>query len=260
MTIPLKPKLALWKFASCDGCQLSLLNLEDDLLNVAEHLDIAYFPEGFRQETRGPYDISLVEGSITTPHDAERIHRIRRMSRILIAMGACATSGGIQALRNFASVDGFTRLVYPKPQMINALNKSTPISDHTHVDYEIHGCPVNKFHIIETLLAILNGRRPNIPAYSLCVECKRLGIVCVMVTGKEPCMGPVTRAGCGALCPSFSRGCYGCFGPKETPNTAALSDIWKRRFQMKDPDIVLAFRRFTSGAEPFRKESEIHET
>lgn len=259
MTEISKPKLAVWKFASCDGCQLSLLNCEDELLSMAEHIAIASFPEGFREVGKGPYDISLVEGSITTPHDAERIHRIRRISKILVAAGACATSGGIQALRNFTSVDLYTHLVYPKPGMIDTLNKSTPICDHTRVDYELFGCPVSKDHILELFMAVLHGRRPAIPAYSLCIECRQKGNVCVMIANQVPCMGPVTRAGCGAICPSFSRGCYGCFGPKETPNTGSLSRLWKERFQMTDEDIVRAFRGINAGAEPFRKEGDIHE-
>jgi len=253
-----KPKLAVWKFASCDGCQLSLLDCEDELLAVTEQVEIANFAEASRAVVKGPYDLSLVEGSITTPHDAERIHQIRRASKFLITIGACATAGGIQALRNFKDVRDFTSLVYATPQYIQTLNKSTPIVDHVRVDFELHGCPINKSQLVEVLSAFLNGRKPNTPAYSVCVECKRHGTVCVMVARGTPCLGPVTHAGCGALCPSYNRGCYGCFGPMETPNTGSLAAGWVR-LGATDPDLVRAFRGFNAYAEAFRRESEAHE-
>jgi sulfhydrogenase subunit delta len=253
-----KPKLAVWKFASCDGCQLSLLDCEDELLAVAGEVEIANFAEASRAVVKGPYDISLVEGSITTPHDAERIHQVRRVSKFLITIGACATAGGIQALRNFKDVRDFTSLVYATPQYIETLNKSTPIVDHVRVDFELHGCPINKYQLVEVLSAFLNGRKPNIPAHSVCVECKRRGTVCVMVSRGTPCLGPVTHAGCGALCPSYNRGCYGCYGPMETPNTASLAAGWVH-LGVSEPDLVRAFRGFNAYAEAFRRESEAHE-
>jgi len=253
-----RPKLAVWKFASCDGCQLSLLDCEDELLSVAGQVEIANFAEASRAVVKGPYDLSLVEGSITTPHDAERIHQVRRVSKFLVTIGACATAGGIQALRNFKDVRDFTSLVYATPQYIQTLNKSTPIVDHVRVDYELHGCPINKLQLLEVLSAFLHGRKPNIPAHSVCTECKRRGTVCVMVAKGTPCLGPVTHAGCGALCPSYDRGCYGCFGPMESPNTASLARGWVQ-LGVKEPDLVRAFRSFNSYAEAFRRESEAHE-
>ena len=251
-----KPRLAVWKFASCDGCQLSLLDCEDELLTVAGAVDIAYFPEATRAVLKGPYDVSLVEGSVTTPHDAERIHEVRRQSKYLVTIGACATAGGIQALRNFADVNEFIAAVYASPQYISTLATSTPISAHVKVDYELHGCPIDKGQLIEVIAAFLAGRKPAIAAHSVCVECKRRGTPCVMVQG-TPCLGPVTHAGCGALCPSFRRGCYGCFGPMETPNTAALAREWQA-LGAAPRDILRAFRTFNAAAEPFRKESTAH--
>src|SRR6185295_9045383 len=217
-----KPRLAVFKFASCDGCQLSLLDAEDELLAVAGALDIAYFSEATSRMAPGPYDVALVEGSITTPHDAERIREVRRQSRALITIGACATAGGIQALRNFADVDAFTSIVYASPDYISTLATSTPISAHVPVDFELNGCPIDKRQLLEVINAHLNHRRPRVRAHSVCVECKRRGTVCVTVAHGTPCLGPVTHAGCGALCPSYHRGCYGCFGPMETPNTPAM--------------------------------------
>ena len=253
-----KPKLAVWKFASCDGCQLSLLDCEEELLAVTQVVEIANFPEASRRVIKGPYDVSLVEGSITTPHDAERIHKVRRASKFLVTIGACATAGGIQALRNFKDVKEFTPLVYASPEYIQTLNKSTPIVDHVPVDFELRGCPINKYQLVEVLSAYLNGRKPNIRSHSVCMECKARGNVCLMVAKNIPCLGPVTQAGCGALCPSYNRGCYACFGPKELPNVASLGSIWER-LQVGNDDIVRAFRGFNAYAEPFRKVSEAYE-
>ncbi len=258
MTKTQKPKLAVWKFASCSGCQLSLLDCENELLAITEKLEIAYFPKASRAVLKGPYDLSLVEGSITTPHDAERIHKVRRNSKILVSIGACATAGGIQALRNFKDVKEFISIVYASPQYIETLNKSTPISDHVFVDFELRGCPINKYQLLELINAFLNKRKPVIPAYSVCMECKRMGNICVMVAYGTPCLGPVTQAGCWAICPSFNRGCYGCFGPKESVNTGSLAG-WMKTLNVDEDDLVRVFRSFNAYADPFRKESEAHE-
>jgi coenzyme F420-reducing hydrogenase gamma subunit len=253
-----KPTLAVWKFASCDGCQLSLLDCEDELLAVTEQIEIANFAEASRAMVKGPYDLSLVEGSITTPHDAQRILDIRRASKFLVTIGACATAGGIQALRNFRDVKDFISVVYAKPAYIETLSKSTPIADHVLVDFELRGCPINKHQLVEVISAFLSGRKPNTPHHGVCVECKLRGNVCVMVAHGTPCLGPVTHAGCGAICPSYHRGCYGCFGPKETSNTASLGRAF-RQMGSTSQDLVRVFRSFNACAEPFRRESEAHE-
>ena len=218
-----RPRLAVWKFASCDGCQLSLLDCEDELLAVADAIDIAYFPEALRSDDKGHYDLSLVEGSITTAHDAERIQDIRARSTALITIGACATSGGIQALRNFADVKDYLSTVYAHPEYIDTLATATAISGHVAVDFELRGCPISKVQLVELVSAYLAGRKPITPAHSVCLDCKLAGNVCVMVAKGTPCLGPATHAGCGALCPSFNRGCFGCFGPMEQPNVVSLN-------------------------------------
>jgi len=252
------PRLAVWKFASCDGCQLTLLNCEDELLALTGQIEIAYFPEATRAVVEGPYDVSLVEGSVTTPDDAERIRRVREVSRRLVTIGACATSGGIQALRNFADVEEFRSVVYAHPAYVATLDRSTPISAHVTVDFELRGCPIDKGQLVEVLAAHLQHRRPRVPSYSVCVECKRRGTVCVAVAHGTPCLGPVTQAGCGAICPAYARGCYGCFGPQDTPNTASLADRL-RWLGMPEIDVLRVFRTFNAGAEPFRRESARYE-
>jgi coenzyme F420-reducing hydrogenase gamma subunit len=248
----------VWKFASCDGCQLTVLNCEDELIPLAGEVEIAYFPEATRAVVEGPYDVSLVEGSVTTAEDAERIQQVREASHRLITIGACATSGGIQALRNFADVAEFRSVVYAHPEYVSTLSHSTPISAHVEVDFELRGCPIDKGQLLEVLAAALQGRRPRIPGHSVCVECKRRGNVCVTVAHGTPCLGPVTQAGCGALCPTFDRGCYGCFGPQNTPNTSSIAHRLTV-LGMSEPEVMRIFRTFNAGAEPFRAESERHD-
>lgn len=255
MPKPPRPKLAVWKFASCDGCQLSLLDCEDELLAVAGAVEIAHFLEATRATVKGPYDLSLVEGSITTPQDAERIQQIRRSTRFLVTIGACATSGGIQALRNFAGIQDYLSVVYARPDYIRTLATSTAIADHVAVDFELRGCPINKRQLLEVISAFLIGRRPVTPPHSVCVECKLAGRVCVMVAHGTACLGPATHAGCGALCPGYHRGCYGCYGPMETPNAASLSR-WLRNLGMDDQALQRVYRTFNANAEAFREESE----
>jgi coenzyme F420-reducing hydrogenase gamma subunit len=253
-----RPRLAVWKFASCDGCQLSLLDCEDELLAVAEAVQIAYFPEATRAVVKGPYDLSLVEGSITTPHDAERIQQVRRGSKRLVTIGACASAGGIQALRNFAEVKEYAALVYASPQYLKVLATSTAIADHVTVDYELQGCPVNRHQLLEVIGAVLNGRKPAISADPVCVECKMRGIPCVMVARGTPCLGPVTHAGCGALCPSFHRGCYGCYGPSDAPATRQLSAVWTALGASRR-DLMRVFRAYNANATAFRREGDAHD-
>lgn len=245
-----KPTLAVFKFASCDGCQLTLLDCEDELLSVAEHVRIEHFLEASRQVGPGPYDLSLVEGSVTTPKDVERIKHVRAISKIVIAIGACATAGGIQALRNFADVAEFRRIVYARPEYIKTLDRSRPISAYIPVDYQLPGCPIDKGQLLEVILGTVQGRPPNIPAHSVCHQCKERGVTCVMVANGTPCLGPVTRAGCGALCPAIGRGCYGCFGPMESPTVPALT----RQLQalgMDEDRVTRVFRTFNAGSPTF---------
>jgi len=259
MAVRKKPRLAVWKFASCDGCQLSLLNCEDELLALAGTVEIAYFLEASRATIKGPYDISLVEGSITTPHDAQRIREVRKVSKRLVTIGACATAGGIQALRNFKDVREFISIVYAHPEFIETLDTSTGIADHVPVDFELRGCPVNKYQLLEVLLATLHGRRPAVYRHSVCVECKKRGTVCVMVASGQACLGPLTQAGCGAICPAYDRPCFGCFGPQDTPNASSLAGWFGETLGVERPEVLRAFRSFNAGADAFREESSKHE-
>lgn len=249
----------MFKLASCDGCQLTLLDCEDELLAVAEAVEIVHFPEASSKlAPHGPFDVVLVEGSVSTADQLEELRHIRKHTRALVAIGACASSGGIQALRNFADHEEFIRAVYARPDYIQTLATATPIADHVTVDFELRGCPIDKYQLLELITALLVGRKPALADESVCMECKRRGAVCVVVARKQACLGPVTHAGCGAICPAYARGCYGCFGPRENPNTAALADQLLKLGASED-EVKRSFRLFTGYAPEFREESERHE-
>ncbi len=248
---PARPSLAVWKLASCDGCQLSLLDCERELLALAERVTIASFPEASSHLADGPFDLSLVEGSVSTPEQLEHVGRIREQSTTLVTIGACATSGGIQALRNGADVEEFAAIVYARPEYVSTLDRATPVADHVPVDFELRGCPIDRHQLLEVVSAFLAGRPPRISATSVCTECKARSVPCVMAAAGTPCLGPVTHAGCGAICPSFRRGCYGCFGPCESANTAAL-DAQLVRLGLTASDRERMWRGFTGWAPTFR--------
>jgi sulfhydrogenase subunit delta len=249
--IPHRPRIGVVKFASCDGCQLTLLDLEDDLLAIADRVDIVEFAEATSVRSSGPFDILFVEGSISTPEQAEEIVRLRAATTTLVTIGACATAGGIQALRNWADHEAVRSLVYPQPEYVGSLATATPIAEHVAVDAEIRGCPISPEQLREFVTAILAGRRANLPDEAVCAECKRRGVVCVAVAGGVTCLGPVTRSGCGALCPAFGRGCYGCFGPKEAANGPGLA-TWLGR-DRSPADVARAFALFDAWSPPFRR-------
>lgn len=246
-----KPRLAVFKFASCDGCQLQLLSCEDELLELANFLHIAYFLEASSRTEPGPYDIALVEGSITTAADRKRIAEVREQSKYLVTIGACATSAGIQSLRNWADHSEYQRYVYASPQYIQSLATSTAIGDHVQVDFELRGCPINRFQLLEVLRSLLAGRKPKTPTHSVCLDCKRRGIVCVAVAQNKPCIGPITQSGCGALCPFYNRACYGCFGPSEQCNADSLSDHYLSD-RVSPVQLVPLLRNFNADAPEFR--------
>ncbi|MCX7396672.1 MAG: oxidoreductase [Planctomycetales bacterium] len=249
-----RPRLAVFKFASCDGCQLSLLDCENELLAVAEAVEIAWFPEASSRLQPGPYDIALVEGSITTPHDAQRILDVRRSARIVVTIGACATAGGIQSLKNWADHEDYLRCVYARPEYISTLASSTPIADHIKVDYELRGCPISRHQLLDVIGALVKGQRPRLPSHSVCLDCKRKGTVCVEVAQGIPCLGPVTHSGCGAICPTYDRGCYGCFGPVSQSNCLSLTDQYLSMGTSTETLLPL-LRNFNAAAPEFRDAS-----
>jgi len=245
-----KLTVGIVKFASCDGCQLSLLDLEDELLDVVGKFDIVEFPEASSIRSSGPYDVLLVEGSINTADQLREIIELRAKARLLVTIGACASYGGIQALRNWMDHDAVRAAVYAHPEYIESLATATPVREHVKVDAELHGCPISQEQLRELLASVALGRRPQIREEAVCLDCKRRGNVCVLVASGTACLGPVTQSGCGALCPTFGRGCYGCFGPKELANARGLADSLLNTREAAD--VGRLFAGFTAYAEPFR--------
>ena len=256
MTASRKPTVAVYKFSSCDGCQLGLLNLEDELLDLVGLVEIAFFLEARRQVQPGPYDIGLVEGSVSTEEEVERIKKIREECGLLITIGTCATAGGVQALRNFGNLEQLTDIVYQHPEYIHALPHSTAVAEHVDVDLEIWGCPVNKYQVAEAIAALLQKRKPRLPEYSVCLECKLQGNTCVLVANGTPCLGPITRAGCGAICTNMNRGCYGCFGPCPSAEIEAFAPVLKS-LERYPGEAVHLLRTISGNAPAFRQAAEI---
>lgn len=236
-----KPTFAVHKFTSCDGCQLAFLNLGEELLDLFQVVDMVHFAEAGYVNPDASVDIAFVEGSISTPEEIERIQSIRANSQFLITIGACATAGGIQALRNFADTDEWVSSIYAKPEYIKTLSTSTAISSHVKVDLELWGCPVNGRQVLDAIRQLLQKATPRVRRDSICLECKRQNNVCVLVAKGKPCMGPVTQTGCGALCPAAQRDCYACYGPKENTNTTSLS----KKFNTLGLDNSAVSRRFS---------------
>lgn len=253
-----RPKLAVFKLASCDGCQLTLLDCEDELLAVAGAVRIAHFNEASSKKLAGPYDVVLVEGSVSTAHDAARIREIRANAKTLVTLGACATSGGVQALRNVRDLAEVRGAVYAMPEYIDSLATSTPVAAHVPVDVELRGCPIDKAQLLHVLADLLAGRTPRVSANPVCLACKLRGITCLVVAHGTPCLGPVTHGGCGALCPAHDRGCFGCFGPTPQPATSAVARIFLAH-GAKPGEVARLFSGISAGAPAFAAEAKRHD-
>jgi sulfhydrogenase subunit delta len=254
-SVPAKPRVGVVKFASCDGCQLTILDLEDELLALTDRFEFVEFAEATSRRSSGPFDVLFVEGSISTPEQAVEIARLRAATKLLVTIGACATAGGIQALRTAAEHEAFRAAVYPAPSFVDSLAVAAPVADHVIVDAELRGCPISPHQVLELLNALTTGRRPQLPDQAVCLECKRRGIECVVVTRGEPCLGPVTQTGCGAICPGLGRGCYGCFGPREGANVDSLATWFEDgpgTGGMTATDVGRLFAGFTGASPSFR--------
>lgn len=246
-----RPAIAVHKFSSCDGCQLAFLNAGDELVALSRQVDIRHFLEAGFADEDARVDIAFVEGSISTDEEVARIRRVRANSRLVVTIGACATAGGLQALRNLDDSHGaWKRAVYTSPDVIRTLDRAEPVATHIKVDLEIWGCPVDARQVLLAVRQLLSGVTPHISHEKLCQECKRQHTVCVVVSEGKPCMGPVTRTGCGALCPRQGRDCYACFGPAENTNAAATQRLFEG-LGLNRADIARRFLFINSAAPVF---------
>ncbi len=221
-----RPRLAFFDFSCCEGCQLQVINLEEDLIPLVGHVDIVEFREAISDRS-DEYDIAVVEGSITRKSEIPRIKLIRERAKVLIALGACAHIGGVNSLKNRFSMDQVQREVYGETDHGKDTIPTRPVSAVVPVDYAVPGCPIDKTELVRILAALLMGRRVTLPEYPVCMECKLKENVCRFDMG-EVCLGPVTRAGCDAICPSYGRPCDGCRGFVTDPRLAAHSEVLRK--------------------------------
>lgn len=248
----MKLRLGIHKFTSCDGCQLAFLNGGEELLTLFELIEVVHFAEAGKINLENPVDIAIIEGSISTPEEQINIQKIRKNSRYVITIGACATAGGIQALRNSVNYKNWMSSIYASPEYIKTLDTSTAIAEHIKVDWELWGCPVNTHQVMDAIYSLMLNATPRIKRDAVCMECKRQGNVCVLVAKNEPCMGPVTQTGCYSLCPNIQRACYACYGPSENPNTQSLGSWFKQLGYSKDT-IARQFLHINNHAPAFNK-------
>ncbi len=250
-----KPVIAVHKFSSCDGCQLAFIHLGEPLLALSEMVDIVHFAEAGPVNEHAQVDIAFIEGSVSTTDDVQRLLSIRENSQFIVTIGACATSGGIQALRNMHKTHQWIAEIYADPSVIKSLYRSSAIKEHIKVDFELWGCPINQQQLLLTIRSLLSGVLPGEQQDKVCMECKRQQTVCVMVSKNEACMGPVTRTGCGALCPKAGRECFGCYGPAENSNTHALANRLQG-FGLLNDEIARRFLFIHSDSDVFKKEAK----
>ena len=241
-----KPRVAFFDFASCEGCQLQIINLEEDLLKVLEAVDVVTFREAMKEQS-DDYDIAFVEGSITRKSDEERLNGIRGNAKLLIALGSCATLGAINCLKNFHEQEYVKKLVYGDKASSYETYPSRPLKAVVPVDFEIHGCPINRDEFAMVVKALLLGKKPEIPNFPVCVECKMAENICVFERGMT-CMGPVTRAGCGACCVTEGSFCWGCRGLVDDPNADSQRDVLATH-GLSVQDILGRFRLYTGFSE-----------
>jgi sulfhydrogenase subunit delta len=244
-----KPRIAIFDFSCCEGCQLQIVNLEEELLDLLGGADVVEWREAMSDQSRD-YDIAIIEGSITRAEDEERLWMIRGRAKILVAIGACATIGGINKLKNNFNLDEVKKCVYGKNASMPHLETSMTraVDEVVQVDYKIHGCPIHRPEFVYVMKCLLMGKKPETPQWPVCVECKAKGNPCLW-DYEQVCLGPIIRAGCGARCPSAGFRCFGCRGYIDAPNVTAAKDVIER-YGLKVEDLKSKMVLFGSKQRP----------
>lgn len=242
----MKPRVAFFDFTGCEGCQLEALNFEQELLDILNAVEIVNFREAMTERS-DDYDIAFIDGAITTPSGVERIKKIREQAKVLVAIGACATIGGINCLKNFYPLEEVKRIVYGDSAHYYQTITAQPVDAVVPVDYYVYGCPMTQSEYLKVLKALLQGKKPEIPNYPVCTECKKAGNECVFLKG-QTCMGPVTRAGCGAICVSAGQVCWGCRGLVPDPNTNSEKEVLQK-YGLTPEEVIAKFRMFVGFSE-----------
>jgi sulfhydrogenase subunit delta len=219
-----KPTVGFFEFSCCEGCKLQILEMEDQLLDILSLVDIVEGRE-IMDDQADHMTIAFVEGSITRESEIPRLEEIRGKCDLLIAIGACATMGGVNAIKNRHKEEDVRSIVYgDKAHLWTDTIPTRPLSECVKVDYELQGCPVNGGEFLSVVKALLTGQTPHIKDYPQCMECKLKENVCLFDKG-EMCLGPVVRAGCDVICPTLGQGCEGCRGLISNPNLSAQIDV-----------------------------------
>ncbi len=251
-----KPKLGFFKFTSCAGCLLSVLNLENELLDIVGAVDIAYFKMALRNNAEGPYDVAFIEGAVSTPQEVEELKRIRHESGVLVALGNCATTGGVPSMKNWAGTEKqVEERVYTELYDIHSIPVRA-LDFYVKVDYKLNGCSYDLGEFASLLTHLLRGANPHFRPHAVCNECKLKENVCLLVSKGEACMGSVSAAGCGALCPSLNRACEGCRGPANDVNAASLARTFKNTLGLNDGEIARKFLKYAGNTPEFSKGAE----
>jgi len=248
-----KPRVAVYKFTGCAGCQMELLRLEEELLDLAAEIEIVYFMMAKTEVDLGPYDICFVEGSVSTPRELEELKILRSVSRVLVAFGDCAVAGCVPSIRNWMKQAEAEAIVYEDRKKILSF-RVRGLDEFVPVDVVLPGCPPDRKLILRTVISALQGIAPRIDSFPVCVECKMKENECLLKLGKA-CMGPVTRAGCGAICPSFGRECEGCYGPMSDANAKQLATVFMEDLGLSKEDVLRKFRKYAGMTDEFRREA-----
>ncbi len=249
-----KPKIGVFSFASCEGCQLQLLNYEDDLLDLLGRIDIVNFREAI-DEKSNEYTIALVEGSIATESDAEEVREIRENADFLVTIGACAVTTGLNGMRNATTAQDAWKRVYPDREFDeNVASQVRRVSEVVQVDFEIPGCPIDRRELLYVITCLLHGQVPRLPTSPVCDECRRAGNPCLLDRGIW-CFGSITRSGCGAICPTYGESCCGCRGLLPGAPIEELIEILGKKGMPRD-EVIVRLNQFASRDEQVKALTE----
>jgi sulfhydrogenase subunit delta len=242
----MKPRVAFFDFTGCEGCQLEVLNFNLEIVDLIGAVDIVEFREASSDHS-DDYDIAFIEGSQTTQKDVERIQKIREKAKILVALGACSCTGGVNALKNRFSMEENLRVVYGDSAKLYTTIPTKPTSAYVKVDVHLHGCPPNRNEVISLVKCLLTGKKFEQCHNPVCVECKLAENICAFERG-EFCLGPITRGGCNAICVTAGRKCWGCRALVDEPNVNSEKDILKK-YGLTMDDMMLQFKLFNGALE-----------
>lgn len=246
-----KIKTALFKFTCCAGCQFALLHFFTQQIETFELLDFVYFKMAISKELEEPYDLALIEGSVSTPEQIEILKAARKQAKTLVAFGACAAHGGVPSIKDWQNERVIEERVYPDPLVISSI-KVSPVDEYVKVDHYLRGCPIDEVEFMEMIRSITVDKDPYVRQHPVCLECKTRDNICILLmregVQESMCLGPVTRGGCRVVCTSNMRACYGCRGPMSDPNIPEMVRTFKGK-GFSDKDIELRFTEY-AGLSP----------